>query len=780
MGGGNATAAHVDDQKEVRDDRPLSSAIYDYATSSDALPIPSGDLGYESFKRDIAALFLKPPTAVRELCETEGHYNLFLKEAAQENNPYQIWLQQCYAHIKKGDQVGLPYLKRKDGTANLPPLRYRHMKNCVVNGQREYSSTMVLTNMIRLRYGNSLSNDACNVKFDEFIRSFPLSAEDWQTFSKVFWEAASSLATIQQDLLKSTNESYKNTIKPQENLNEDQDYYCDEIISDLKIQKIWGKAGHMKRAFPTMWFRFKNNLHGDGTKKDPTNAPFGFPRFHEDFSTKKSNVFFRAGLTSTHDRPSDKLMKSTWECFGRFGQENYDVQYSDAKFKQIADWLKKDNNWNDMQSWLINNEPQILFFYYTQWSEYDASKFIQYSTITVFHIFRHVAIWMTTPIGKESVVRWKNSKDLAIKDMPRWQWLSWLPIGQKIERTNNNGQLITRYFRDSNEQVTILLFNPNDPKAQPAKEIVNIKLNTQVAYDEKGIKKAEVEYHKDESKTVVAYDIKGNKEASIEVDKDGTWLSVIDASWNTPNYKIQLINPKLIISPKMLEIRQAWMDSHISTLGFDGTDWLSVVPTYTITSPAPSDLTTLPPLEYNKYIFNFIKKNPLPKPSTPGIFQDPKYRTIAKDLVGPEAAKSCWQKACEVQWTFYLIWVESNVNAQGKPNYVKPGQAFPKPNDKGQTVVNCYPNTGILAIYDGHEGGAKVFHVLTLGLTVLFGDTWWSEVVNALLDTFNWVIQFLRDHLPEIGIGLLVVGAAILGFYGLSQFLGEESRQLAH
>ncbi len=794
----------LDTYQAAFDKAPFYDWEKDGVLQSDA----SDDQLYPFFYNFFTAFFFKPEKAKKELCETDAHYLSYTQDygfgdyASKDmySNTYNKWIWQCYIHIRRGYRVGIPYLQNKphivDGKdqmkPNLPPLRYRHQKSYLVNGVSYYPGTIVLVELMKRSAGKPLTNDACNFLFDQMVRNMSLSTveNEYKKFSAPYFEVFHILDGLQKD-----NPALRNKVGYPEEWNEDHSLSSNDIIlqgfptSDelSKIQKMWGTEGHMKCTFPTMWYRFKDNIIGDGSKVDVDYAQhmIGFPRLHEDFhSNDGAAVHFKGGLTSLHDKPSDELLASAWECIGRFGQENYHIEFSKKKRDEMHTWLVKDDHWQRMQSWLLKNEPEILFFYYTQWSQYEASHHIEYSSVIVFLIYRHVAKWMITPIGEEKVVRWKNSIQVELDKMPKWEWLAWLAVGETYERTDNMGKLMDRYIRDSEEQITDYTYG-DDGKF--VKYVFNVRRKTLQTYDEKGKPKTDVQFHEDGSKTLIGYDQKGKAKDPIQVDKDGKWTMPLDPSWKIPDSKIQLLNPNLYSTlvgsdVKKSSLRELWMESHMTLGGLkEGVDWVKHIPYYPNLPIPPNDITTLPPSEYIKYVYNFIKQHPLAMPTMPSIFSNPDgiYCTVEKMLIGEEESESIWTKACHKQWVFYLIWVEANVNACGQPDYVKPGDTFPKKNDKGQPVINQYPNTGILAPYDKNNSLVKVGHILTLGLTTIFGDAWWNELLNALKDTFDWVIQFFRDHLPEIGLGLLLVGAGILAFYGIAQFVGEEGRRLA-
>ena len=112
----------------------------------------------------------------------------------------------------------------------------------------------------------------------------------------------------------------------------------------------------MKCAFPTMWYRFKDNLYGDGSKTDPDYFIKGFPRFHEDFENQ--TVHFPAGLTSNHNRPSNLLQTQAREFIERFGKNSFDVNMiSKKKQHEMLDWLIKNHAWDNMRNYILTVCP---------------------------------------------------------------------------------------------------------------------------------------------------------------------------------------------------------------------------------------------------------------------------------------------------------------------------------------------------------------------------------------------------------------------------------------
>ena len=104
-------------------------------------------------------------------------------------------------------------------------------------------------------------------------------------------------------------------------------------------------------------------------------------------------------------------------------------------------------------------------------------------------------------------------------------------------------------------------------------------------------------------------------------------------------------------------------------------------------------------------------------------------------------------------------------------------------NDKGKSVINAYPDTGILNPLSDYNIVEKVIHFSFLGLSTLFGDVWWTELINLMKDTFNWVIQTLRDfwdkYKDDISKWLLIGGVVLVGGLLTYDYADEKIRQRA-
>lgn len=757
-----------------------NAPFYDNKLGGFTLPEDLNNKEYKAFETFFLKIFPKPHDAEQELCETEGQHREFIKQSHASRNPYAKWVFQCWAHIKKGYRVGIPYLRNtsqksnlKDEKYNLPPLRYRHMFN-TVTGTLSYSSTMRLVAAIQatILHGN-VSNDVCNRFFDAMIYDYEPTPEYEKKINKF-------LHDFEVRNVKVTN--------PDIMMNEDQSPVCQPIMhytnqkNVMRVLKTWGKAGSMKCAFPTLWYKFRGNLYGDGTKTDPEIMIWDFPRLHDDFQLHQ--IYFPIGSTMTQPKPSQLLLDHATEFTELFGlglQENAATTVADFPKKRILQmqaWLQKDKHWEIMRAYLLNNCPQVLWYYYLELSQTGVSHHVDYCTATSFMLYRTAAKWMH---HSPTIIRWKNNEQ-SPAEIPI-QGFEWLQPNTTQIRPDADGNPSIQFTRDGANRVTIYNFKT---KVTTYVDILS-KTTTHTTQNGEVVKHT---FNEDRT-TTITKEKDGQKEVT-QMAHDGKILSVtvIDETWIIPSdYGLSIVNPNLFESPQMTITRQGWMDSHLTAFG-DGFDWVhdaSILPTFPdAMQPTSGRLTDLPAYEYIKHVFNFMKEHPLPKPRTPGIFEDPSYRNKLNEMLGTHLAKTTWQRACEVQWAFYLLWIESNINAAANEKYIKPGQLITH-NDRGLPVFNQIPDTGILAPYEGHEGVAKVGHILFFGLTVVFGDTWWTELIGLLKESFDFCVKELRKlwenvilpNLPAISGTVLLIGGLALAGYGLSSYIGERARLAA-
>lgn len=773
--------------------------FFDFQSGGSIIPEDLQNKEYKAFESFFLHLFPKPHDAEVELCETEAHHNQYLRQARAGRNPYMKWVFQCWAHIKKGYRVGIPYLKNTPSVAKqyekncAPPLRYQHKWN-TTKGLPSYLGTTILSGVIRsvMAKGN-VSNDVCNRFFDAMIYDYAMTPEyqkETQTFMHLLDQSKTfnNLSVVDMTLNADQNDTSNDILSP----------YLKPSPSTTKILALWGKKGHMKKAFPTMWYGFRDNLYGDGSKTDPDPFIFGFPRFHESFVPNEiinrydadgyQNVdpskylYFPIGFPKSHTMPSDKILHDTKQFQERFMAETTSVHFSIARQKDITAWVSTENRWNDMRKYLLDECPDILFFYYLEWSQLEANQHIAYSTITVFLIYQKMANWIQGSSQKDLVVKWKDKKESKPSSIPKFEWLK---PNQTVEQRDGYDRLIQKFTRNNNDQITVITYKSDGTEL--SKSVFDLEKKVAISTNPKGDKTVLIE-HPDGASTEDVYE-KDEKTSSIEYDKSGQEIIMLDETWQIPSsYGTRMVNPQLLITPQMLLVREAWKNSHSTAFG-PGLDWIhdsKILPT-SFDLPVPmGKMTDLPPTEYIKHVFNFIKEHPLPKPRMPSVFEDPKYRNKAGKLFGGVIPRSLWEKACDVQWTFYLIWVEANVNAHGNPGYVKPGEVITT-NAQGLPVTNQIPDTGILAPYEGYEDIATLGHILFLPWTILFGDEWWTQLLGILTKGFDFCIKKLREfwnnvilpNLPAIGGTAFLIGAVVLLAYGATQFVGEKARHAA-
>ena len=253
--------------------------FFDLESGGEIIPEDLENKEYKAFEGFFLRLFPKPKDAEVEFCESESHYiTQYVKYSHMKRNPYMKWVYQVWAHIKKGYRVGIPYLKNTSSGALknekycAPPLRYRHKWN-TTKGIPSYLGTTMLSNAVRvMMLRGTVSNDVCNRYFDAMIYDYATTPEYQHEMQK-----------LMHLLDQSRTVNHINTIDM--TLNADQNDACTDVLGPyltptaaLPILRIWGKKGEMKKAFPTMWYGFRDNLYGDQTKKDPDPFLLGFPR----------------------------------------------------------------------------------------------------------------------------------------------------------------------------------------------------------------------------------------------------------------------------------------------------------------------------------------------------------------------------------------------------------------------------------------------------------------------------------------------------------------------
>ncbi len=675
-------------------------SFFDIEKGFPVLSVQWDDWSKQRFKRFLDFFlgnFPMPPMAKKELSETEDQYNLFSDLYRQFQNPYLKWAEQCYLYILKGYRVGIPYLKNIQGELkpNLPPLRYRHWEDMEMDGSLSFYGTIKLVTGIRKVLGFNASHDVCNNYFDYVIRNEGKRADLWL------------------DVMKTSN--VVSFSHPVFNYNADQSWICNaalltnSVSPTIKneIYKLWGTKSDIGVNFPTMWYPRGNNLYGDGSKTDPYFAIKGFPRFHEDFQNNKISV--NLGLTSEYDKPGQEILKDVHDFFTR--SEPFKLSDKQSILK-INSWYSENNRWNKMRKWLLDNCPEMLFYYYSEWSQKNASHHIDYLQAIGAMIYTYVASWMVTPTKGFDFVPWYNQMKKPSKDKS-----------------------------DSS-------YNPaSDP--HPDKGALSLAVK--------------------------------------QPDGSYRWeIAEKDIRYKPPDYGKRSQVPRLqsLYSKQMLDLRDLWRDSW--TGYFSTNTWIDKIPIFPnvveIFTENFNNMLKVSEEEYVQHGFNFIKEYPLASPIMP-----PGY--VRHEVYSYDTEKyKVWLNACNKQWDFYMIWVASNINAVGKPGYIKPNsnEAIAH-NAAGRPIYNQIPDIGILDPIQGLDTLKKIGHILTFGLSEIWGDSWWNELLNFLKATFDWLVdklyeiaKYIGDHIPEIGTGLLIFGGILLGGYALSQYVGEEARIKAH
>jgi len=299
----------------------------------------------------------------------------------------------------------------------------------------------------------------------------------------------------------------------------------------------------------------------------------------------------------------------------------------------------------------------------------------------------------------------------------------------------------------------------------------------EIYFNAQGKKTSIQETLADGTRTSETFDLNGKSDEVTVYDSNGYVITRIDPSWEVPPNEYKFVNPDLFQSTQMNLIREYWMQSHMNIIPTAGTDWVNKLPPSSLNNfIPPSNITSLPKEKYQEYVYQFMKTYPLGQPVTPSFFEDGHYRDLFGRLFNTKMSDSAWQTSCKIQWSLYLLWIEANINSWGKENYVKPGSTFPKFNDKGQPVINQCPNTGILAPYKTNDLIVTFLHIGFPALTFIFGDSWWKKFVDLLIDTFQWVLKFLSEYLPSIGMYLMIAAGVGVGALLLYDFIDESIR----
>lgn len=742
MGGGSSK----NDYKAENDPAPF----FNEDTHSEPIPIDykPGAGEYEYFAKNFGFFFPPPDSPVRELCETVKHY----EDVQWGILAYSGWMMQLYLHIKKGYRVGIPYLANAPkmvGGKNvmipqMPPLRWRHLQHYQEDGKGWYIGTLAIYRAIQTQIGEFASDDSINKYFDVMIKERP-NTQEGQNKMDAFMMIAKR---IYNEKLQQANWHER---EPRLNADQAQesnaplllDYSGNDHVS--KIQSCWGLKGSMHVAFPTMWYRYKDDIYGDGRETDSEMAIFGFPRLHKDFFTNDkgfvcSPAFF-GGLTSLFNQPPAAMLANSKLFISKFGfQESYWCKNPlSARFKEAHAWMVAENRWNDMRGWIMTNFPNMLAFY-VEWPS--SGNHTSFLNVMGLLIYGRVSYWMNSAIGKNNEMIWK---DKLIPYVPGHD------TGDVWGGKDHGGD---------------------------AQEIGFIAKNT----NDKGQVTSTIEKKPDGTRVAISFNPDTGKKIAIErIDKDLKPITNIKIDWD---YPISIERPFVMLSDSMNKIRDLWKQSHLGILGGSGIDWVEQgIPSSPNLAIPPKDMTTLPDAEYIKHVFNFMRNNPLPKPTTPSIFQESWLSKTFHYVYSLEDGQDDWNVACNKQWNFYLIWVEANVNAQGKEGYVRPGKVIGS-NSTGSEIFNSVPDTGILDSAYRNVGGdrnVKLIHIAFLGLTTIFGDQWWKDIINFLSDTFDLVIELLRkltDFVIQHAGGIAIIAAVILGGVFLFSLVGDEAKKL--
>lgn len=753
--------------------------FYDYTNGGLILPDDPSNPEYIFFEKFFLKYFPGPDMGEREFNESPEEYLAFKLSNLHFRNDYNRWIYQIWAHIKKGYRVGIPYLKNTprfvDGKNivgyNLPPTRWRHRFNYPFPTRldphplREFYGPVVgFMLYIKKRLGLNASNDQCNRFFDAMIYDFTLTTENIKHFDDVMKEIDKILWDLGAEICITT-------------VNEDQDQKClapllpglqGELVD--KIYAVWGKEGLMKMQFPHSWLRFADNIYGDGKQVDPEGSPFGVPRLFDDF--QKNAVEFYPGPKSNYKTPPKELIDDAIECGGRFYADLDEIIPSKKKFEQIQVWLTN-VRWRRMQDWILAHHPHVLYYYYTIWSQYQTTHYTLFTSMMNFLIYRHVAMWMISQKEK-----WSDQ----IGDVPLLsyeEWLKFLNVGQTYEIVNNDGVLTKKYTRisediieETNYRIKYTLYGQT---TLTERIVFDFKQRTTTFYDE--FNKI-VNVVKDNLDGTVTYTDKRNGEdTSTLINKEnGDIITVIYPEWEPNGYHTSIKRKNVFFSQKMNHYFDIWLKSYIN---------LSDKPLFTsdinisLSDIPQNDRSKMGDDEYFNLVLAFIKEYPIARPSSPSIFQT-NYQDTIGNALGVEFQASTHEKACRVQWVFYLLWVESNVNAYGKNGYQKPGSKIKI--EGGIEIINTYPNTGILAPYSDNVG--KFVHFLTFGLTSIFGDQWWLQLLNELKRTFDlllaWLKKFLDDYGFEIlfylGVASVIIGGGFLIYDYVDEIVKEKAK----
>jgi hypothetical protein len=686
-----------------------------------------------------------PDNPVRELPETQGAYSEYSKKNLDYTvygaSLYANWLLACYDHIKRGERVGIPYLDntpRKMGfqlgqpkeypelKPNLPPLRLRHWENVFIEGRNWYIGTYAMMFHIRQLLGFNASYDVCNNFFDAVIRN----TRNTNDFAKT--DSGPIVEFMQKIDVFITTFGEKDNPHPDipwsTTYNSDQSPYCvaplllkykDENIVQQIYFGVWGKKAKMQCAFPTLWYPYKDSIYGDGKQTDPEFAIFGFPRLHEDFVRGTVQCFTL--LTSQVTHPGDQLIIDTWKMREEFPDYFPSFDFNDkGKIKAIHDWMVSNSRWTNMRAFILNTFPDLLNFYYIEWSQFEASHHLPYLDVMGILIYRHVAKWMLPPNQGDSVnlVKWKG------------------------------------YI----------------PKNTPTKEEVILK----------GLKDFFAPYEeKPDTETIGTLTPKGHE----NIHNNLTPIEV-DPYFEFPDLKFKFLRPSVFQSQQMYELRDEWMKSYNALWGSGEEWTQHSIFKNIGTLPArPKDMKDLSDQDYMRFVIQFMQNNPLQKPIIPStlkaawaalknIFNDKQVETgwstsCRKQwllyMIWVEANVNAIGKEGYKAPGELISWERDGIS--GVKN-VCPDIGICAPFANHEEAQNFgHMLTFGLTFVMGDEWWKDILDML-------------KDTFDVIIDILRRIAKFIGDHLPEIGLSLGIIAAVALGGYFVFQVVGAEGRKL--
>jgi hypothetical protein len=368
----------------------------------------------QSFLGWFKSIYPKPTTPEKELCESDEHYEKFLTSYNQVISDYDQWAFQCFVHIKKGFKVGIPYVKNAPKQENnkitptpynLPPVRYRHLENYDLQGSHYHLATYSIRAVIAELLGRWTSEDVANKYFDEVIRNSTYDSRVGSSIQELREKVTMKMVQLNQNQHVNVG------------INADQvgiDYPA-RAPAGSPIYKVWGKKGEMKKAFPTMWLKFRNNVYGDGTKTDPETWPIlGFPRLHEDFIN--GGIFGFNTRKSQLPKPIDLIFSDTKEFKNRFDYKTIisNIMQPKTIIKPIVSWLQEDHRFQRMEVWLREVFPDMMPFYYIDPSQ--QNHHLEWKNVMGCLLYGFISSWIqdTTEPFKDQIIE-KENTDVEVK-----------------------------------------------------------------------------------------------------------------------------------------------------------------------------------------------------------------------------------------------------------------------------------------------------------------------------------------------------------------------------